>query len=133
MGLLFSRRCVEELNVVTCYKKGRAAVGEEQQETVEEEEEPEPEAPEEPEADYGVPLDLQHYLSGDHYSHSHHHHRPRYPAPAPSAVLNPPGLDLTPVKDDLSFLFDHRPHVHHGHHGHHSRPHYQGHVSHSYW
>lgn len=90
------------------------------------EEEPEPEAPEEPEADYGVPLDLGHYLSGDHYSH--HHSRPRYPAPAPSVVLNPPGLDLEPVTDDLSFLFDHRPHAshhhHHKHHGHHSR---------SYW
>ena len=84
-----------------------------------------PEAPAEPEPastapDLGAetPLDLQFYLSGDHKKQKHAptKHAPRkvYKAPA----VKDDGFHLTPVKDDLDFLFD-KPHGHHHHHHHH--------------
>ena len=87
-----------------------------------------PQAPAEPEPastapDLGAdtPLDLQFYLSGDHKKDTHHYHAPTS-YHAPKRVYKAPAksdFDLTPVKDDLGFLFDHKPHDHHHHHKHH--------------
>ena len=58
----------------------------------------------------GTPLDLQYYLSGDHLKnlqYDHHYDEPRY---QPYEVVSEESeLVLEPIRDDLSFLFDHKP------------------------
>ena len=68
-----------------------------------------------------TPLDLQFYLSGDHKKDTHHYEAPSS-YHAPKRVYKAPaddGFKLTPVKDDLDFLFDKHDHHHHHHHKHH--------------
>ena len=79
-------------------------------------------APESTAPDLGAetPLDLQFYLSGDHKKDTHHYEAPSsYHAPRRVHKAPADGFHLTPVKDDLDFLFDKHDHHHHHHHGHH--------------
>lgn len=75
---------------------------------------PEPEAPASTAPDLGAetPLDLAHYLSGDHHR-GHHYAAPTYSSyTAPSKVVHrEPARYLEPVVDDLSFLWEHKPHL----------------------
>ena len=75
---------------------------------------PEPEAPASTAPDLGAetPLDLAHYLSGDHHR-GHHYAAPTvssYTAPR-KVVHREPARYLEPVVDDLSFLWEHKPHL----------------------
>ena len=71
-----------------------------------------------------VPLDLEYYLEDSYYEIEKpyveaEYHEPVYVAPR-RQVYRPPALDLTPVYDDLDFLFEHQPQLPKQHNAYHA-------------